>query len=618
MAVGGLWPKQFFDDLILFSFGADMVQGYPIGQFNSSDFIGSSEAWPDPQLAERIQTVVSERLSPAHAAMLATSASSGGSQDQQWFTSLSGLPQQVGDLDAEAQGSLHRLAAERLRDIRQLSQTIAQDDPQNADLAPHLERAGHYTSDDALYSVDGEPVLVYWGHGEQTGEAYLAAEPLDGAPPPPPPPPQMPGGAGREPWYRRIPAWVWWLIGGVLVLLLILMLLWLFWPKGGMDSVMNSAPQQATDPVEPAPQPAPDQPEPPAQDPPQPDPQLSEPPQAMPQPQAALPTHPDTVTPPAAPATVQPLTPEQRLELRAARTRQEHLLSQIDLLERQLAAALNSCQVPTVQKPMAAPELKPDPVPEPPVQQVPEPPVQQVPEPAQPQPQPQEQAALEPCPQEREPWEAPEVVMVMDVSGSMDLPVGIDPQHAQDLLNRAQAGDKAAILEMTSLFLQPGDKRIDRAKSAVSEVVTNLPDDVHAGLVVIGSCDGAISHRFYAPNERGEMLGLIDGLQTQEGTPLARGLERAGNMIAPSAPEGVIVVVTDGHDSCGGDPCAVAASLAQSRPNVRVNVVDIGDAGMGQCIADATGGKVMVVNRLDELNDTVRQAAEQDLPAHCK
>jgi len=168
------------------------------------------------------------------------------------------------------------------------------------------------------------------------------------------------------------------------------------------------------------------------------------------------------------------------------------------------------------------------------------------------------------------------------------------------------------------LAKQSGEKRIDRAKDAVAEVVGNLPGDVDAGLVLVGDCSGAVSHKFYAPTERGEMLSLIDSLTAQQGTPLARGVERGTNMISSTVSEGVVVVISDGMDSCGGDPCAIAQAVASEKPNVRINVVDIGGAGAGQCLADATGGRVMVVNRLEDLQSSIQDATDQQLPAHCR
>lgn len=585
-----------------------VVEGYPIDRLSNYLFIGSSEMWPDIGLGQSLRNVVTKHLGEAHGALLALPDSATSTQDANWTTPLSGLPQRLSGLTVDEQAATRLLAAQRLRDVRELAAHLHDVDPDNAHLSAPLARACRYVSDECLYNIDGEPVLVYWGHGTETGEDLLQIQAE-----PPMLPPLLPDAvvtSENVPWYRRVPMWLWWVLGAV-GLLLFLALLWvLFWPESNVTAKTPVVPPmtQNTPKTPASPTPAPQIP-------------------AQPIPAQPTPTQSDSVAPVAVQPVTVPVTPtvvapmDARLQLRAAQTREEYLRRQIVGLENQLANTLKACSLPqtpvTKALPLDTPPLRPTPEVLPKAQPNPEP--TPMPEPSpQAQVKPQSTPPLEPCPVAREPWEAPEVVMVFDISGSMGLPMDMDADLAKQLMARAIAGDVDAMRELSSLSKQSGEKRIDHAKVAVSEVVNSLPGDIDTGLVLVGDCSGAISHKFYAPPARGEMLSLIDSLTPQQGTPLARGVERAGNMISASVSEGVIVLISDGQDSCGGDPCAVALALAQAKPNVKINVVDIGGSGAGQCLADATGGRTMVVNRLEDLQSSIQQATGQDTPAHCR
>ena len=105
---------------------------------------------------------------------------------------------------------------------------------------------------------------------------------------------------------------------------------------------------------------------------------------------------------------------------------------------------------------------------------------------------------------------------------------------------------------------------MEASRRAVSDLLDSLPSDVDVGLVEFSDCDKINRDRFYSAPERGELKGRVNALQPERKTPLARAVERAGTVVS-SRVDGVIVVVTDGEDSCRGDPCAAARQVAASR-----------------------------------------------------
>ncbi len=129
-------------------------------------------------------------------------------------------------------------------------------------------------------------------------------------------------------------------------------------------------------------------------------------------------------------------------------------------------------------------------------------------------------------------------------------------------------------------------------------------------MIEFGGCNDIQRDSFYSPPQRGVLKGRVNGLQPRNGTPLGLSVERAGRIISSKRP-GIIVVVSDGADTCRGDPCAAAQAIAAAKPNVHVNVISIGDEpnNAAQCMAQSTGGHVYKPGNAIEMEKAIRQAS---------
>ena len=326
------------------------------------------------------------------------------------------------------------------------------------------------------------------------------------------------------------------------------------------------------------------------------------------------------------------------------------LRAEVERLERELLARLDACPMPTtLDKPPILPAdavaaavapVVEDPVVEPPVDEPsvieappanlpPEdPPPQEVSEAqmpdAPPRRRPQRPAAppaeTQECPPPVPEWEAPEVVVLLDSSGSMGYPLHVSASEIKALTQRALAGDVAAMRRLKELKDSNGgpNTRLGAARGAVSAVSRTLPPEIDLGLVVFGDCKGVDNHKFFSAKERPQLNQLLQTITPLNGTPLARGVERAGNMVDGVSVPAVVVVVTDGDDSCGGDPCAAARALKARKPQLKINVIDVDGSGQGRCMAEATGGKVLSTGDGVSWEDLIQRATEQKpRPAGC-
>ena len=307
---------------------------------------------------------------------------------------------------------------------------------------------------------------------------------------------------------------------------------------------------------------------------------------------------------PAPPPPADPVPAEQERE-KALRAELAELMKARD----ERLALCKPVEPPQAPEPVQTPEPPkltelppPLPKPAPPKQEAKLEPRQARPQPAKPNPQPAPPAdvAMAPMPPPLpprsrcdlgvKPGDEPEVVVIVDGSGSMREPFAGAPS------------------------------RMSMAKDAIASVVNGLPDPVDVALIDFSNCDQVRLDKFYSQPERPSLIREVRGLQPDRGTPLARSIERAGNIVSADV-ESTIVVVSDGEDTCGRDPCAAARAVKAKRPNVTINVIDVSGEGgraMVQCIAAATGGKVLTPNSSLDMKNKVQQATRLPDTRNCK
>ena len=139
-----------------------------------------------------------------------------------------------------------------------------------------------------------------------------------------------------------------------------------------------------------------------------------------------------------------------------------------------------------------------------------------------------------------------------------------------------------------SMFKQLADGRyrITAAKDALADVIGGLPDQngLQVGLRVYGSqvdalAEGACqdSHLVVPMTgfERTALLSAVRDTQARGATPIAHSLELALQDFAGATGDKLLILVTDGAESCGGDVRAMAEQLAAAGIDLRVIGFDL-------------------------------------------
>jgi len=99
----------------------------------------------------------------------------------------------------------------------------------------------------------------------------------------------------------------------------------------------------------------------------------------------------------------------------------------------------------------------------------------------------------------------------------------------------------------------------------------------------------------FTDDARGQLAVLLDGITAMGLTPLEEALLRAGQDLSELEGASVIVLLSDGEETCDGDPLAAAALLASFSPPIVVHVVGLDLEPEARdtlvAIAELTGGE---------------------------
>ncbi|GIT90276.1 hypothetical protein JANAI62_02410 [Jannaschia pagri] len=170
-----------------------------------------------------------------------------------------------------------------------------------------------------------------------------------------------------------------------------------------------------------------------------------------------------------------------------------------------------------------------------------------------------------------------------------------------------------------NLFNEP---RIFEARRAVGSIIPEIADVRRLGLVVYGpggadGCSGLDLRFGPVENAAPRIIDAVDRLQPEGDTPLTEAVRLAARALNGA---GAVVVITDGKETCGGQPCQLATDLGRGVTvhvigyKVRGDFFDWDTPGetvtvetVARCLADRTGGHYVSTETVDELVAALRQ-----------
>lgn len=160
-----------------------------------------------------------------------------------------------------------------------------------------------------------------------------------------------------------------------------------------------------------------------------------------------------------------------------------------------------------------------------------------------------------------------------------------------------------------------GEPKIASAQSALLDLVNGTPARIQVGLMAYGhrkKGDCTDIELITPPGgERDTITHRIDNINPKGKTPIGASLILAGKQLAAREDETTLVLVSDGLETCGSDPCATARQLREQGHKLVIHVVgfavDSKATGQLQCIAQAGGGQYFAADNADALRDALIQ-----------
>jgi hypothetical protein len=224
---------------------------------------------------------------------------------------------------------------------------------------------------------------------------------------------------------------------------------------------------------------------------------------------------------------------------------------------------------------------------------------------------------------------APTMWAVIGLAGSY----GVEPTGALRIVK--QQGDKPPARNLVIVLDVSGSMnaklgattRWKTALGMMHEVVDALPEDLNVGLRVYGHRQSSKSPQTCTDTELVVPIGKLDRaaivqaaskLKPRGETPLIHSSLQAVEDLK-AAGGGSVILITDGEESCKGDPKAAATQIAASGVDVTLNIVGFTLTGEQvesdlSTLAGSTGGRYYSAQDGAQLSRAVKLAALNRLP----
>lgn len=166
-----------------------------------------------------------------------------------------------------------------------------------------------------------------------------------------------------------------------------------------------------------------------------------------------------------------------------------------------------------------------------------------------------------------------------------------------------------------------GKQKMGIAKKATGRFATTIGEDDDLALVVYGhagtqsksdkelSCTTIEDVYPIQKYDSGEFAKALNDVQAKGWTPLANAIEFVRVQMEGSTDNVTLYIVSDGAETCDGDPVAAAKAFAEEDKRRTVNIIgfDVDTAGENQLkdVATAGNGEYISAKTIDELDNSI-------------
>ena len=157
--------------------------------------------------------------------------------------------------------------------------------------------------------------------------------------------------------------------------------------------------------------------------------------------------------------------------------------------------------------------------------------------------------------------------------------------------------------------------RIDEVRHALAQVLPDATRFRKVGLITYGpgpyeQCNVQLDFR-PMPNATKSIMSIVNAIKPAGKTPLVAAVKQAAEVLDHRTEQGVIVVLTDGEETCGGAPCDLGKLLKATSRKLTVHVVGYQLRAFRwtgaqsfldvKCLAEETGGHYITAENRSDL-----------------
>lgn len=169
-----------------------------------------------------------------------------------------------------------------------------------------------------------------------------------------------------------------------------------------------------------------------------------------------------------------------------------------------------------------------------------------------------------------------------------------------------------------------GKPKLEIARESLRTVLQSVPADDEIGFMAYGhrtkgSCEDI---ELIVPPQAGSASAIsaaADSMKFLGKTPLTAAVKQAAEALKYTEDKATVVLITDGLETCGGDPCALGKELKETGVDFRADVVGFGlTADEGKqiaCLAENTGGKYIQASDEKALQEALVETVAAPAPA---
>ena len=163
--------------------------------------------------------------------------------------------------------------------------------------------------------------------------------------------------------------------------------------------------------------------------------------------------------------------------------------------------------------------------------------------------------------------------------------------------------------------------RIDEVRKALGQVLPDAARFRKIGLITYGpgpyeQCNVQLDFR-PMPNATKPIMSIVNKLNPAGKTPLVAAVKQAAEVLDYRSEQGVVVLLTDGEETCGGAPCDLGQLLKATARKLTVHVIGYQLRAFrwtgaqsfldAKCLAEETGGLYITAENRQDLVEAFKK-----------